>query len=865
MARTAEDAALDFEMRMLLETKEAEANAARLEKSLTNVLNVFESIGKAATRTVGLITTAIKAPADLDNYLGSLNTKITNVNSALLVYRDTLLRMQGAANTPGSALFGFSPEDYQKTMMGFARGAAETEKYGAGMQRNIKGYAQGVGQLSKGIGTSIEETTGIITSFHRELGISYSSMDKFGRQLANIGRQSGMTSDQTKALYRTVTSLGRAYGLTGKNAEKFVLESTAVGAAISKIGLDANQVLRQMNEVATGSEEGLIQSLLLGFKPSDPAGQLKAFQDQAKMITQMAGQAGEQFAPFLTRRLADKLGMKNFSVEQIQAMARGESIETASGETIQQDILTVLKGIKSTMDDQLRAAERPYTTFGQTIQEAITKFITFIQEKFTPAMQELKQMIQMFIPKIIPTLDRWYRVFEEFIKKINTFFDIQNSPLKTLLTEALTAALATTVVPTILGMIGRGLAQGLAQGVAQGLLSGGGGVAAGGAAGGLAGGLARLLPTANPAAAQAAKLGVAYTGATGMMTAVGAASLTAIGLTILGGLLVGGAVGMIIDYFWSGPSKDKVFDKIYDFFSGKSKAKEEAAARIADANIKAIRTEGLKPQGERASGVEMAWRANPQQFTTSVFEPYKEDQTSFYKDYVKNYKSTPTAGKLDVVPSHAIPARSDIGLLSSHGQAPAAEVSPVNLTDNPLMGSASSIAQSLNLRRTDKPGDVHIPGSAHYMGMAQDYSIKGMDDTQIQAAVAALNKTGLYEASDERKRPDKLPAGVQWARHIHVEVKDELRNSAMAANAANPLSIFAASGTEMTVRDTESHSLLREIANKLGIASNTVTNVTVPDVGTPRTDALVASLPPLQLSPWTDMQMRSTKIMASGG
>ena len=34
MARTAGDAALDFEMKLLLETKEAEANAARLEKSL---------------------------------------------------------------------------------------------------------------------------------------------------------------------------------------------------------------------------------------------------------------------------------------------------------------------------------------------------------------------------------------------------------------------------------------------------------------------------------------------------------------------------------------------------------------------------------------------------------------------------------------------------------------------------------------------------------------------------------------------------------------------------------------------------------------------------------------------------------------
>ena len=323
MARTAGDAALDFEMRMLLETKEAEASAARLEKSLTGVLNVFEGIGKAATRAMSMIAMAVKAPADLDNYLGSLNTKITTMNGELFKYRDIMIQMERKQRKPGDLMFGFSPEDFQKVQMNFARGAAEAEKYGKEAGTYQEQFGQGVGGLVKLIGMQTETATQQVTSFHRELGITYKEMGEFSKQLGALNKMSGLTADQNQKLYRSITSIGRAYGLSGDKAKRFVLDSTAVGAAISKIGLDAEETLRKMNSVATGSEKGLIQSLLLGFKPGDPVSQLQAFQDQAKMITQIAANAGEQFAPFLTRQLGDALGMGDFSVEEIQALAKG--------------------------------------------------------------------------------------------------------------------------------------------------------------------------------------------------------------------------------------------------------------------------------------------------------------------------------------------------------------------------------------------------------------------------------------------------------------------------------------------------------------------------------------------------------------
>ena len=389
-------------------------------------------------------------------------------------------------------------------------------------------------------------------------------MNRFGKQLANIGRQSGMTADQTKALYRTVTSLGRAYGLTGKNAEKFVLESVAVGSAISKIGLDAQQILRQMNEVATGSEEGLIQSLLLGFKPSDPVGQLKAFQEQAKMITQMADQAGEQFAPFLTRRIGDKLGLKNFSVEQIQAMARGESVETNTGETIQKDMLDVLKGIRSTMNDQARANENPYATIGQYAQEGFTKLIAWFQEKLIPVLNNLKNKMAEWLPKLIPTLKNIKAKFDTFMEKFNSFFSMEGGPLKNFITGAALVSLATTLLPTLVGLVLKGLAGKLVGGSSA--AGARGEIAARAGAGFLGGALGKMLPTANPAAAGAGAAAVASV-----------AGLAAAALAFGGGVLI----GTIIDKLWTGPNKDRMFDNIYQFIAGKKGSQEELDRKMA--------------------------------------------------------------------------------------------------------------------------------------------------------------------------------------------------------------------------------------------------------------------------------------------
>lgn len=395
MARSAGDAALDFEMRMLLDTKEAEASAKRLESALDGVLKVFGSIGKAATGALGMVAAVLKAPADLDNYLGSLNTKITTMNGHLDSYRKIVESMTGKKRGPDDLMFGFSPEDFQKVQMNFARGASETEKYSKDTAKFQQQFGQGVGGLVKFIGTNTEDAARTMTSFHRELGISYKEMGEFSKNLGALNKMSGLTADQNLKLYRTVTSIGRAYGKTGSQAQTFVKDSVAVGYALSKIGLDAESMLRRMNEVASGSEQGLIQSLLLGFKPGDQSGMLKSFKEQAKMITEMAANAGEQFAPFLTRQLADSLGMKDFSVEEIKALSNG-TYQEKGDKTELVDVVDVLKGLQGTMEEQGKATENFYATSGQAVQQKLSEGIGWLQTTFWAAFQELKKKIMDF-------------------------------------------------------------------------------------------------------------------------------------------------------------------------------------------------------------------------------------------------------------------------------------------------------------------------------------------------------------------------------------------------------------------------------------------------------------------------------------
>jgi hypothetical protein len=867
MARSTGDAALDFEMRMLLDTKEAEASAARLEKGLGGVLSIFESIGKAAISTVGMVGAALKAPADFDNFLGSLNTKISNTTGELVKYRDVVWQMQAANRKPGSSLFGASPEDFQKITMGFARGASEAEKYGKHMSQNLQGFALGAGAISKGIGIPMEETTGIITSFHRELGISYTGMEKFGKALTSIGRQSGMTATQTKTLFRTVTSLGRAYGLTGKNAEKFVLDSFSVSAAISKIGLDANEVLTKMNEVATGSEQGLIQSLLLGFKPSDPEGQLKAFTGQAKMITQMAGQAGEQFAPMLTRKLGDKLGLKNFSVEQIQAMSRGEMIESdeKKGETVQLDTLEVLKGIKDSQMDIARRTEGTYATFGQHMQEGFTKLITFLQEKFTPAMEQLKNMMANIIPRIIPILEGVWDVLKAISNKIMGFFNMGKSPLATLGIGAGILALIPQI-PAILGAAFKII-------------------------GSLVGGLGSLLGVGGTSGAAAAGAGGAAAGATGLGMSVAAASASAIALTVVGGFAGGLLIGKIIDLAWghfAGAGRDKFFDNVYKFVTGEDKDKEKQKEAIAIKQTKAsTRIKEINEEiGKEVSSApkKVGSGINIHKTEQSAKNIALETEKMSLQEFLKNptdprFEKDAFVQKLGTTDTKYVPPPPDESitakikaledLVKGVGPMPSFDV-PSMGGESPLMTNIDSTASQFNLRRTDKPGQVHV-GDHKF---ARDFSLRKSEgsaeflpEDEIKKIVASFDPK-LYWAKDEINPDKNLPEEEKkkHVRHLHVQLREQYRGMAGGGFAGGALdNVSGING--LAVRDTEAHDILREIASKLGVSGLSASANTSQGMGTPRSDAEIAALTPLHIntSIWNDVQMKRNQLVSLPG
>ena len=797
MARTAGDAALDFEMKMLLETKEAEANAARLEKSLTGVLNVFEGIGKAATRAMSMIAMAVKAPADLDNYLGSLNTKITTMNGELFKYRDIMIQMERKQRKPGDLMFWFSPEDFQKVQMNFARGAAEAEKYGKEAGTYQEQFGQGVGGLVKLIGMQTETATQQVTSFHRELGITYKEMGEFSKQLGALNKMSGLTADQNQKLYRSITSIGRAYGLSGDKAKRFVLDSTAVGAAISKIGLDAEETLRKMNSVATGSEKGLIQSLLLGFKPGDPISQLQAFQDQAKMITQIAANAGEQFAPFLTRQLGDALGMGDFSVEEIQALAKGQSIEKGD-KTELVDVVDVLKEILKTMEGAGfagpdAASENPYVTAGQTLQQGITQFVGWSQQVFQPAFEQLKNKLGEWLPKM-----------DQFLNKISSFFGGDVS-----LGELGIAAGALALAPMLLKLVVRTVASFISTKLVGSMVSFLGGFSIG-------------------------------TYIRNFQKEIGVDKLI-YAIMDVPVRIIDGIIGFITT-LWDTQSITKAVKEMWERFDIKSTFEQlvDGVGQLIGAIFN-----GIKNLGKNILALgKAAIFGKEGDFTRALDDVFKR---SFIDPYVNAYAPTKKelggyvdAGKA-LVASHSVPTpfsevpekvANAFGGTTKEMQGPFVP-SRGQPTDHAMMMQASKIGEELGLRRTDKVGSTHVPGSAHYEGLAQDYSVQGLNEAQIKAAVAKFNATGMYYAKYETDKDGKIRAKLsekdknQWAPHIHLQaahhIRQKLKPEIDALRAMQGKSTGSEEETK-EVTDTTTHGLLSKVVSVLEQVQTTLTN-----------------------------------------
>lgn len=703
-ASQAKDAVKDLNVTI----RQAEESAGLLGKAL-------EGFGKIGATAFGIVGAVLKAPIDLSNYIGQLNQKITQVGDHLNRYKDILIQFKSADYfKPGEGGFGLKPDEYDRIMKQFATGTTAIEKYGAASQANLKDYTQGAGMAMKLLGFDPNQATEALTNMHKTFALNFRDMEPFVKQMGNIGKSANLSTDQFYKLTKQVTALAKAYGLSGEAGKKFVTGSLAVGSALSQLGLDASEMMSKMNAVATGSEQGLITSLLLGFKPGDTQGQLEAFQRQAKEIVAMAQSAGPQMAPYIMQQLGSVYGM-NMNPEQMMRLAQGLPATEGGAK---KDATDILKDILADQQNPDRAAEKPFVTAAQTGNAILSAIQSLLAKEFWGALQDLQRFIHTNLGPTMTKIEGWLNTLKDWVGKFDSFFGFQTTALGTLVK----AALGLATIPVALKFTG-GLLEGIGKSLAIRMLGGATGSA-----------------------------GSALVSGAGMLTAVGAASIAAVAGTIIVGTGFGLLMGTLIrKYVLSRETNESIGDIVLKFLDPTGNLTGTQASRSrANLDKNAALAENLMTShatlAERSNAARMATKGFASSHAPSnITAASSHGATS--RSYSYDLSGMEALGKdkgLRLSPGTTDPSQHEPGSL--HGQGLAADFGMADKTYAESLRIASEIeAEGFKVKN-----EYYKPkGEGKWTGPHLHVSAPGgVASSMAQANTGAATSPGLQAVHD---------------------------------------------------------------------------------------------------------------------
>lgn len=748
--------------------KELGVYESKSTQAAANIVAAFQKVGaaiKSAVKdTIGLGSMAVKPAIDLDNYMGVLNTKVTQLGGNLEQYRNIVNNLKSSFK-PNEMGYGMTKEEYNAAAYKFTSGAVGAEKYGGKGESNLKGFTEGAAGLTQGIGMNINEATDSMTALHKAAGLGYEEMGKFSKELAAVGRTTNLTSGQTASLVKNLSGLSRAYGLSGEASKVFITNSMAVAGSLSQLGLNADEMMAKMNRGATGgvsqAMDAAIESLALGFDPTDKVAQQAAEEKKAKEIVAAGERAGPQMRNVVMQQMAEAYHMP-YSSEQLTAMAKGVGGKTGT---------EITKDIQKAQTPEAKD-ETPFRTFQMGLNQSANTLSTVMEKTFKPAMEDLKKAFSTTLP--------------EAIKKMGGLAPAGGIGIAGMLAGgAVLVAIKAGVA--LLGVI--------AGAVLKIAMSGGGGNPLDLLKGkGLKppippGGFTPPMPTDLTKAGQFAKIPAGGLPAAGglmatMGTSVGAASAAAIAGTVAVGLIGGALIGTLIDKVtdkvpFLKKLKEGLFDKVVglfdkaptDQFKG-TKTEGKTLAELAEINKKKREAGTFGTAGAAPVPVTIA----PTQQTAKVTEQL-------------NKQAQPKVGN---------------------------ELPYTQL---------AAIAKKQGFNVTSTTGGKHLT-HAHPEGRAIDISLKDAhgkkkSETEIAALLKELNAIPGAHAGVEKKGANAYSTGD----HIHAQFDRgsgaKYSNTQMASmeqkSADGKASLNTVHDTEANKKLNEMTQYLQQIAQSLGI------------------------------------------------
>lgn len=330
-------------------------------------------------------------------------------------------------------------------------------------------------------------------------GVKMGELQQFTEHLGDVAKIGSMTSREILSIDSAIRKLSMSFGYGNKQIQQFGLEYMKTAGIISLVGGDPTNIMGKMNQWVSGSETGMLNSLLLGYNPSDPGGNLQKTSQAAAQAQSLLASTPETMRPYMFNMMSPSLGLGGYDYTDLEPLAR-----TGKGKAKNTAELT-LKEISEHGKTYIGQADKLAAILSQVNMDILNV-----------GKGQLKGIVEL--------TQKWATPMLSMLKTI-TDYAAENP--KT------TAAVLS--VFNSLGTIGNAF---FAYAAYKGVTS--------------------VAGLAMPAAAGAAGAGGVATAAGGLAAAGGAA----IASTVLVGAGLGVAAGMYIDSKWTGENKKKFFDFI---------------------------------------------------------------------------------------------------------------------------------------------------------------------------------------------------------------------------------------------------------------------------------------------------------------
>lgn len=334
---------------------ERKTEAYQEEQRKTQILGAFlegisktiEQIGVLATRAAEYemaltnISHRMIAPIQQMNSIYNPNGVGTLENITANLNRDT---SKPWTSTTLQEMVGFSDIFLQY-------GKLRQDTMGQGFETGVTQLAQVAKSSARGRGLDPMEAAATAMQYN-VFGVDMDKLPDFTKKLGDMARIGALTSKQVLSIDKSIRTLARTFDMSSDQITKFGTEYMKVAGIISLVGGNPADLQAKMQAYSTGSEQGMLNALILGYDTNSPNQMLGANQGAAQNLLSMLNGVPEAMKAYVAQQMAAPMGLGGMNLKDIQDLAATGKAST------QEKVEDLTAKIADNSDKYVAVAER---------------------------------------------------------------------------------------------------------------------------------------------------------------------------------------------------------------------------------------------------------------------------------------------------------------------------------------------------------------------------------------------------------------------------------------------------------------------------------------------------------------------------